>query len=274
MRDPLRTRCWMPGRLPAVLLALALAACGGGDDGGGGEAVAGDSAQTETQSAQVAAADSTCTPPPVPSPAVLTGKWQDLVTWINTNNVTFPTTPQNVAVDTVPLCPGCKGVGVRLQSTSSTYCITPQNVPEQRIAGMMVLLDTFPEQGGFQTIPAGDTIFMFSRGTPGASHHATLVYRHGTDTRHAPAKSWKFFYCQDGHVNTAPAAQWRPEDPAGAGAEKGKGKGRDDDGEGPGGTYGWMACANGCCQFYTPPPNAEETEGGSGGPPPPWCKTN
>lgn len=275
MRDPLRTRCWMPGRLPAVLLALALSACGGGENGGGDEAAGADSARAAPPSARVAAADSTCTPPPVPPPALLTGSWQDLVTWINTNNVTFPTTPQNVAVDTVPLCPGCKGVGVRLQSANSTYCITPQNVPEQRIAGMMVLLDTFPEQGGFKTIPAGDTIFMFSRGTPGASHHATLVYRHGTATRHAPARSWKFFYCQDGHVNSAPAAQWRPEEPAGPGAEKGKGKGkgRDDDGEGPGGTYGWMACANGCCQFYTPPPNQEET-GGSGGPPPPWCKTN
>jgi hypothetical protein len=272
MRDPLRTRCWMPGRLPAMLLALALAACGGGE---GDEAAGADTAQAAPDSARIAADDATCTPPPVPSEAVLNGPWANLVGWIDTNKVSFPETPQNVAVDTVPLCPGCTAVGVRMQSGNSTYCMTQQNAGERRIAGMMVLLDSFPAQKGYAAIPAGDTIFMFSRSTPGASEPATLVYRNGTGTRRAPANSWRFYYCNDGHVNTAPAAQWRPENPTVEGAEKGKGKG--DVGEGPGGTYGWMACANGCCQFYTPPPIAEpapdEVGASAGGPPPAWCKT-
>ncbi len=283
MQDSQETRRRLPARASALLLALALAACGRSD--GGDPAARRDSAQVDPASPHIAAADSTCTtPPPIPPDSVLRGPWERLTRWIAENNVTFPDDPANIAVDTVPLCPTCTAVGVRLQSGNNTPCITPQNSAERRIAGKMVLLETFPAQHQFETIPAGETIYMFSRGTPGAAHPATLVYRHNGQVKHAPAGSWRFYYCNDGHRHTRPQAQWRLENltASQSGQDKSKGKGPDDDGEGPGGTYGWMACANGCCQFYTPPgmlttpdqanPNAPDTVPPIGRlPPPAWC---
>jgi hypothetical protein len=281
MHESQQPRRRLPFRAFGPLLALTLAACPSGD--GGDPAARRDSAQADPASPHIAAADSTCTtPPPIPPDSVLRGPWERLTSWIAENNVTFPDDSANVAVDTVPLCPNCTAVGVRLQSGNSTPCITPQNSAERRIAGKMVLLDTFPAQSQFETIPAGETIYMFSRGTPGASHPATLVYRHNGQVTHAPVGSWRFNYCDDGHTHRRPQAQWRQENPTTSQPGQGKGKGPDDDEDGPGGTYGWMACANGCCQFYTPPgmvmtpeqasPNAPDTVPPVKGlPPPAWC---
>lgn len=279
MRDPQQPRRRWPGpALGLLLTALALAGCGRGD----GTAERADTTVTaDSAQLRLARADSAeCEAPPSPPPSLLRpgASWAALEAWLAQNQITFPDTPENIAVDTVPMCLGCTSVGVRLQSTDRTYCLTKQQSAQQRIAGRLTLLDTFPAQNGYQTIPRGAQVYMFSRGTPGMVQPATVVYKYNDAVTHAPPTAWRFYYCDHQLGGTRPGAQWRPEDttprPPGDG-DNGGGNG--------GGTYGWMACANGCCQFYTPPPimtpdpaneHAPDTvppHGPGGMPPPKWC---
>lgn len=282
MRDPQQRRRGWPGRALPLLLALALAACGGGDDGGG-EAAATDSAQLSASQGKGPAGGGSpdCAPPPIAPDSVLSGSWSRLLTWLGNEGVTFPDSEGNVAAGAASLFVNTAPIQLRLQSTAQTYCLTPSQASERRIAGMMVLLQDFPGAGSLPPMSAGDSIFLFSRGNPGVQQPATLVYRQDTTVAQFPgAAMWRFIYCQDGHTNTRPEAQFRTNPdtlvvqaartapaararlialtaPAAA--------------QGPGGgTYSWLACANGCCQFYTPPPTGG---GDSIPPPPPFCPT-
>lgn len=235
-----------------LLLALALAACGGGDDAGDGE---GADARTPAPSAAVttAAATDTCTgPPPAYAQPVLNGPWQGLLDALAADGVTFPDIGGNDDTTTVKLCRNCGAVAVEIRASNKTPCLAPTdlNGQAQRITGMFIVLDTFPAQQGWDTLLPGDSLFVFARG----NGPATLVYDQGGSGKTAPSTAWQFWYCRDGHQpGKTPQAQWRPR---GVPTETGPGKGKGEVGDGDGGgSYGWMACASGCCQFYTPPPN-------------------
>jgi hypothetical protein len=275
MRDPQQPRRRWPGPVLGLMLAVALAACGQGGDAAdeSGTAAAGDSAQVQV----AAATDTTCAPPPSPPQHVVKegAPWAGLEAFLADSGVSFPDTPENTATDTVPMCLGCTSVGLRLQSTNRTYCMTPQASGQQRITGRLTLLETFPAQNDYDTIPAGAPVYMFTRGTPAPVQHALLVYEHQGKVKYAPLTAWRFYYCTHQPGGNKPQAQWRPENlPQGQ-----------EGGSGDGGSYAWMSCANGCCQFYTPPPIAEfpelpekgktpDAQPGSDGnqlPPPKWC---
>lgn len=284
MRDPQQRRRRWAGGATTLLLALALAGCGGGD--AGDQAATGDSARiaaSKGQGPSGGGAPDSCPPPPPVTNQMLGGNWSALVSYLGSQGVTFPDTSTNVAVDSVPLCVsnGCKPVRVRLQSTAQTYCMTGAQTSEQRILGMMVLLEAFPGTPSIPGIPAGDSIFLIARGTPGAQSPATLVYRQGEKILQLPSgkTGWNFVFCNDGMVNTGPAARWRTDVETETDANAGGGGAADaraadaSGGSGPGGgTYGWLACANGCCQFYTPPPTAGGPPDSIPPPPPPFCK--
>jgi hypothetical protein len=280
MRDPQQRRPRWAGGATTLLLALALAACGGGD--AGDQTATGDSAGIAANKGKGppgGGAPDNCPPPPAVSDAVLGGTWTGLVSYLGSQGVTFPDTPENVAVGSVPLCvsQGCGPIQLRLQSTAQTYCMTGAQASEQRILGMMVLLEAFPGTPSIPGIPAGDSVFLFARGTPGAQSPAKLVYRQGDKIVELPSgkAGWNFVFCNDGMVNPGPAARWRTdvetETDANTGAGGAAATSEGSGGQGPGGgTYGWLACANGCCQFYTPPPTAGGP--GDGVQPPPFCK--
>jgi hypothetical protein len=275
MRDPQQRRRGWPDRALPLLLALALGACGGGDE----RAAAADSAQVAENRGRSPAGGGApdCPPPPVLPDSVLRGSWASLLGWLSQEGVTFPATPDNVAVGAAPLFVNTLPVQLQLQSTAQTYCLTGNQASERRIAGMMILLQDFPGSGPLPPMSQGDSIFLFSRGSPGAQQPATLVYRQADAVAQFPGPAgWMFIYCSDGHTNTQPASQFRTvadtqavqTSPAGGGAA-GAAQGSPPGGEGPGGgTYSWLACANGCCQFYTPPPTGG---GDSIPPPPPFC---
>lgn len=251
MRTPLAGRPAPRGRSgTALLLALALCACGA--DGGDDEKTqprALLSAQDST-----AQADTTpgCTQPPPAYPnAVLQGLWSALRDSLAKDSVTFPRDSANVAVDTVSLCKGCTKIRVELQSSNFTPCLQAEDLAgNARILGQMILLDSFPAQKNFPAIPRGDTIFTFANAPAGP---AMLIYRVGNQARRAFSPDWQFRYCQDGHPHTEPEAQWRTVPSITQ--------------EDPGGTYGWMACASGCCQYYIKPPTTELPEQAKGNPP-------
>lgn len=277
MRTSLAATRRLAGRGWHLLLALVLCACGGAE----GEAVQSDAAPEARALAATAAADSCTGPPPAYAPPVLTGPWQGLLDSLAADGVAFPDVAGNADTTSVKLCRTCSSVRVEIRSSNMTPCLAPGDLTGQpRITGMFVVLDTFPAQQGWETIPAGDSIFAFT-GTTGGP--ATLVYEHGGSGKASPSNSWMFWYCQDGHVNgTAPRAEWKPRDGAQAGTATATAA--------DGGTYGWMACISGCCEFYTPgaelietpdvaDPNAPDTVGpgrnqGSGSQRPSWCRTS
>ncbi|HEV3051272.1 MAG TPA: hypothetical protein VGX50_13240, partial [Longimicrobium sp.] len=215
MRDPQQRRRRWAGGATILLLALALAGCGGGDAGGNG--AAGDSARVAANKSKGppgGGAPDSCPPPPPVSDSVLRGKWSGLVSYLGSQGVTFPNTPDNTAVRSVPLCitTGCTPVQVRLQSTAQTYCMSGAQASEQRVLGMMVLLQAFSGTPSIPGIAAGDSIFLIARGTPGAQLPAKLVYRTGVDSivqLPSGKTGWNFVFCNDGHVNDKPKAQWR-----------------------------------------------------------------
>lgn len=240
-----------PARLGSrLLLALALCACGEAGEEGEGEALQAEEAvQTAPEGVSTASTASCTNPPPGYALSVLTGEWQTLLDSLAADSVTFPEVAGNDTTALVALCRNCPPVRVELRSSNFTPCLGPADLgsEQRRIVGMFILHDTFPAQPGWQTIPAGDTIFAFANTIGGP---ATMVYRDSSRSVTAPSKAWRFWYCQDGHSATAPQAQWRPRTAANTGTRATT--------EDDGGTYGWMACISGCCQFYTPPP--EEIE--------------
>ena len=276
MRDSLDPRRRIPGRARTLLLTLALAACDGGGGGGAGEG--GDTADAAQPQAALSktGGDGNCSPPPIiPNSLVVPGaSWANLEKFLTDSAVTFPDTPDNTAVATVPLCPGagCGSTSLRLQSTDRTFCLDSVRANQQRIAGRMTVLTPYPGGGGVDPLPAQAVIYMLSRGNPGRYQVATLVYNNNGQVKQMPPGSWRFYYCADGEVGTKPRAQWRPETVTHGGGTRGP----RDGGGGGGGTYGWMACANGCCQFYTPPPSTEFPElpdkGNTPDSIPPWCR--
>jgi hypothetical protein len=237
------------GRLARrLLMALALAACGGGDDpssdtpeGGGGD--------TAAVAAAASNAPANCPQPPALDPALLGGKYSALSQWLSANNVTF--TDTDTTADSikalVKLCPTCNAVKLRIVSEARTYCMRRDSLAgKTRIAGMFVVDSgsVTPANWG-RTFNPGDSILVFARDSVAP---ARLVYRTSpspaSTVGSAPSRAWAFRYCNDGNPGNSPQGRWRHK-PQGAGQTTG----------GEGGTYGWMACATGCCQFYVPPPD-------------------
>jgi hypothetical protein len=239
-----------------ILLALALCACGGAGDAddarGAGSA--------ESSASAVLASGDSCPAPPTVDPERFKGKWATLSNYIvHELGATFP---NEVLPDSntqaVKLCPNCDRVEMTILPEANTRCTPPDSLNGRpRIMGILVLKNTFTgsDSTGWETIQKNDSVFMFASSTDG---RATMVYPNERgQVVVAPDTSWMFYYCQDTHQRSGrPEAKWRPRNvpvPASPSAGKGKGKDREDDDDG--GTYGWMACVSGCCQFYTPPPN-------------------
>jgi hypothetical protein len=238
-------------RLPrALLLALALCACGG--DGGGGETEGADAPGAAPQASLEAARDTSCPAPPAIDPALFTGSWSALVDSLTARGASFPVIEGNHSVANLRLCQDCDTVNVALRADTTTYCTRREQLADgqTRIMGIMVLREPFAAQHGWNNLKLHDSIFMFASDTAG---YATMVYRNGDNATTAPDSSWAFYYCPDGERGTRPRSHWRarnkpfPAQPPGADEVV--------DFEEEGGSYGWMACASGCCQFYTPPPN-------------------
>ncbi|HEX5871004.1 MAG TPA: hypothetical protein VFY65_11330 [Longimicrobium sp.] len=289
MRTSPAGRTGAAGLACGLLLALTLAACPGGGGNAEGEKAdvnATPSADPATEMS-VAAADTCTGPPPAFGIPVLNGSWAGLLDSLSAHGVTFPETPGNDTTAMVKLCQNCDSVRVEIRASNLTPCLKPSDLqgPGRRITGLFIVQGNFPAQNGWDALQPGDSLFAFTNSTGGP---ATLVYNQNGSGKPSPSNAWMFWYCQDGHSpGNAPRAQWRPRNPSTPGAP-----GEEEDGGG--GTYGWMACASGCCQFYTPPPNAEferttppqanpnapDTVGGGpnpGGPgsqKPTWCKTS
>lgn len=247
MGNALAERFGRPPRRLLLALTLALAACGGGDE----PAKSGDPAADTSAAVQTAMATDTCTgPPPAFRQAVFNGAWQALLDSLNAHAVTFPDVEGNDDTASVRLCTSanCAPVRMEIRSSNLTPCLQPDSLRgESRILGLLILVDSFPGAPGWGPIPAGDTIFTFAHQGAGP---ARLAYRQGDSIRSAPSTAWAFYYCRDGHTGKTAEAQWRNRR---AGNAAGQGKEEVEEGEDTG-KYGWMACASGCCQFYSNPP--------------------
>ncbi|HEU0299307.1 MAG TPA: hypothetical protein VFR37_07635 [Longimicrobium sp.] len=248
METALAQRSGPAGRLASRLvlaLALALAACGGGGDA----PESGDTPADTAAALQTTLATDTCTgPPPAFGQAVFQGTWQGLLDSLAAHAVTFPDIPGNDDTASVRLCATCEPVRLEIRSSNLTPCLQPDSLRgESRILGLFILVDSFPGSAQWDPIPAGDTIFTFAF-NPGDSP-ARLAYRQGNNINTALSAAWRFLYCQDGHHNPKiPRAQWRDRVTAAMQTDA------EEEEEEETGKYGWMACASGCCQFYTTPP--------------------
>jgi hypothetical protein len=257
MRTSLAGRSGLAGLGSRLLLALALCACGGSGSGGGEKAAtSADSAAAAPTVAAATAATDTCTgPPPAFSQAVLNGPWQALIDSLAAHAVSFPDVGGNDDTTTVKLCPSCDAIPVEIRASNLTPCLAPSDLSGagRRITGLFIVLAPFPAQHGWDALSPGDSLLAFTNSVNGP---ATLVYDQNGSGKPSPSRAWMFYYCQDGHVSPkTPQARWRPRIPATPRPPTGGDHGDDADDDGDGGTYGWMACASGCCQFYTPPPN-------------------
>lgn len=270
MRTTLAGRSGLAGLTRALLLALALGACGGGDENGGGGSAAGDSTGAAAPSAHAmqastAAADTCTTPPPAFSAALLHGKpWSELIDSLKAAAVRFPEIPGNDSILAVKLCnaPGCTPVRMAIRASNFTPCLKAGDLTgsRPRIMGEYVLQEPFdpPAGSGWNPIPKDSSVFVFAHAS-GAP--ATMVYAHDGKTMMGPATGWQFWYCQDGDsaAHKLPQAQWKARDTTASGstppATPPKGGAAQAAAEDDTGSYGWMACASGCCQFYTPPPS-------------------
>lgn len=227
------------------LIAMALSGCGGGDQGGGDGA-----SRTEALAAAGTAQADSCAPPPAAHDSLFQGAWHRLSGWVAGAGVTFPDEPGNSEMRRVQLCDSCAAARVVIRSGSATHCLKEGQLNgEPRIAGLYILQEDYPAQRGFGPFRRNDSILVFAS-TQDAP--ARLAFRRGDAVAVAPDGSWRFHYCDDAHEFRNPRAGWRdpksgkPLPPSTGEGELGEPSG--------GGSYGWMACANGCCQFYTPPP--------------------
>jgi hypothetical protein len=263
-----------------LLLLLAVAACGGGGDA---------PPRAEPADRDVSArADTTagtgvqCAPSPAVNPALLsdTTKWARLTSWRVQSGVAFADANADSTRAWVRLCAGCNPVKLRIVSENRTYCNSPGSLHDTtRIAGVWAVEEgTVTPPGWGVTFSPGDSIFVFAHDTASS---AILAYRVGNRVHRAPANAWSFHYCQHGGPGfNQPRARWRDRGtdhvvtvPGNGGPPDVPGPPGDSD---PPGTYGWMACASGCCQFYIPPILEEDGDppgkgGGSGGGGRPMC---
>ncbi|HEX2209775.1 MAG TPA: hypothetical protein VHG93_18990 [Longimicrobium sp.] len=242
-----RTRAGRPGA--RLLVALALCACGGADGGAGGAEKEGTEARAMTSQAGAPAKD--CQqPPPVATAEQLSGPWQALLDALKAQGASIPLDSANTDTATVPLCDKtCPAVRLSIHSNVGTCGIQPETLTRGQnvFMGVFLLDGDFPGDtaSGWPPLQEGDTLALFVNDTT-----LTIVYDNEGKATAAP-HTWNFFYCQDGETGKFPRARWRPRLlPLGGPHDKGK-----DGDDGDGGSYGWMACASGCCQFYTPPPN-------------------
>lgn len=248
-----------------ILLTLLLCACGPQGE------------ETNVPRAAVSAAqtDATCQTPALALTPRGGQSWGELIAAMNTHGVTFPATPENTAAAPVKLCPTCDTVTLELRSTNRTCGTDTASVRQSpRLLAMMIPKRNVAAQAEWPAFSVGDTILMFSQGMGG---DALVAYRQDSTVALAPRGSWRFWYCADGHTPTGPRTEWKPRNPAAGTAAQTT----------DGGTYGWMACISGCCEFYTPgeevietpevaDPNAPDTVGagrnqGQTGGRPPWC---
>lgn len=261
MHHPPRERARSGARcVPLLLLGLAVAACGGGS----GDTAAGDSAQARP--AHAVAADRRdgsgpqCPAPPAIDTTFFTDStWTSFAGWLGGHRVRFT---GRGARQSVPLEQGGTPVSLTIQSEQRTHCMRRDSVQgKTRIAGIYRVESAATAFG--HTFKAGDTIYVFSHDTLG---QPVLAFKNGDRVGTAPATAgWRFRFCHDGHPHPDPAAEWRSFDPPGP-----------PDNEDPG-TYGWMACASGCCQFYIPPKTPEDSGDKGAGRPVnqdtvPYCK--
>lgn len=237
-----------------LLLGIAVAACGGGDTrrtGQDGDASDVSADTTGAPRARVAGAN--CPPPPSIDPALLGGaKWDSLVVWLRRNRVQFvpggPPATRRVLLERGSTAPALLSIA----SENRTHCLSRDSVTTVvRLTGM-IRVDSATTAWG-HPFAKGDSILLFAQG-----EDALLAYDEGGRVRTAPPRAWSFFYCLDTVPAPRPASAWRDWTP-------GPPQGDDDD---PG-TYGWMACASGCCQFYIPPKEEEGEGRGRGGRRPP-----
>jgi hypothetical protein len=238
------------GRLASTLaLALTLCACGGGGDGEAADAPDSTAQRARTLASNVAGPPE-CAPPPAITDDTLQGSWKDFQTWLSAHSVAFTDSDPVATTDTLQLCDSCGvAVPITISSENRTYCLRGDSlVNRTRIAGAYRVGGTTTAWG--QTFRANDSIYLFAHGVDGL---ARLAYRAGDSVAIAPDSSWKFNYCNDGVPHNRPQGRWKKQ-PNPRNPNPG---GRDDfeEGEEGPGTYGWMACASGCCQFYIPPPN-------------------
>ncbi|HEX2078341.1 MAG TPA: hypothetical protein VHG08_11550 [Longimicrobium sp.] len=231
-----------------LLLALALAACGGGDQASSGAPKAGDAAL-----AAAAPGDTACPQPPAIDTTIFKGPYRGLTQWFRSNNVSFKDTSPDSTVALVRLCNNCAAVKLTILSEARTYCTRRDSLAgKTRIAGVYVVDSGSVAPAGWgRTFNPGDSIFLFARNDSGPAKLVYPVVRTPTDSvvGAAPDTAWAFRYCNDGHPGRAPQGKWRkyrPRNPAAGQTAATAGDER---------TYGWMACASGCCQFYVPPPD-------------------
>lgn len=279
MRPSYAPRSTFVGRFARPLL-LALALC---DCGGVGAPPNRTAAGPESRTASVAqdsAAPAPCPAPPAVDPALFRGSWAVLTARLRELGASFPDLPGNSDTARVALCETCAPVDLVIRADTTTWCTTPAQLDsgQTRIMGIFILAGEFAgdSAAGWGRIRAGDSLLVFASGSSGP---APVVYRSGEQAVTAPAGSWMFHYCQDGAVGTRPQAQWRSR-LTGAGSRNAADPARRLAAE-EGGSFGWMACASGCCQFYTPPPNpiiVDPVDPARGrardadpGQPPTWC---
>jgi hypothetical protein len=141
-------------------------------------------------------------------------------------------------------CSTCTPADVTIAAEFRTMYLRADAFPEgMRVMGRLVRHDnTVSAELGFPADAAGDTAYLMVT----SPTRAVVMYRN-TEGRIAFTEPWGFRPNPDGHVWTEPTARWRDRVTTVAAGDTLT--------SGPGGPYGWMACANGCCQFYTPPPN-------------------
>jgi hypothetical protein len=246
------------GRAGGLLLLLALAACGGdaADDSADSPPPPADS--TVRAVAAHLPADS-CAPSPGVDPALLASgaSWAALEQWSGAAGVAFDTALTDSSSAPVQLCDTCTAVTLQIVSERRTYCNGGNSFADStRIVGVWrVQGGTVAPPGWGKSFAAGDSILVFARDTL-----AILAYRMPDGTvRQAPGNAWNFRFCADGETHGRAQSRWRRQGRPRVDPNPDKGKDDVDDDEGPG-TYGWMACANGCCQFYIPPTGGNEHE--------------
>jgi hypothetical protein len=272
MQDPSTPGSGTAGRAGRrLLLLLAVAACGRGSGDqadppprpGGPEKVVMDSSARAAPACEG--------PSPVVDTTLLRkgAEWEPLGRWL-ADSTRFKDSSSDSAVNPVRLCDTCAPVRMRIVAETRTYCNTPESLDRTtRTAGVWVVLDgTVTPPGWGATFARDDSIFVFAHDTASS---AILAYRVGPKRDRvgvAPDSAWSFRYCRDGHTGEPSLAKWRvsPSTRANA-ARAGAARDTTPPPNDPG-TYGWMSCASGCCQFYIPP---GPVGGGGGGGPPPRC---